>query len=194
MRIIATCLLMLVTAACKRGIVDTHPGLETTRGLSSLLRYVIIFHPSTGANEANFQVVLTNVCPETLKVMVNAKKFHGGFTVKTDVGENFDILDAEYSNMLGTATWIEPYTVLKPADSLTWKVFLRTLVSKRRDEPVTEELLRGSMVYSKMRMGIVPKSGNFLGDNADQESNAIMIQVNSEQADGKTPEAPQSPN
>lgn len=172
---LGVCLLVVLTR-CRPNFVD-HASLDTSGGLSRWLAYSIEFHPAEGVKEAEFTATLTNVCPYTLSIDLNDKRFHASFAVKPKTGKGYKVFDREYMGLILSATWFEPVTVLAPLHSVTWAVPVSSLVTEQ-NALVTEESLSESTVSSEMVMAIVPKPGmakGYVSDNATQTSNSIRI-------------------
>lgn len=173
--ILGVCLLIILKV-CRPNFVDNE-SLGRSKGLSSWLNYSIEYYHAAGAQEAKFMAKLTNVSPYTVSIDLNDKKFHASFMVKPRTGQAYQVFDREYRDLMLTSIWSEPVTVLAPSYSVTWDVPLTSLVTEFH-APVTEELLSGTAVSSKMIMAIQPKrwmAGTYISDNATQESISIQI-------------------
>ena len=182
MKIIAICFTLVtiflvgIISAFRPNLLDD-TALNRSRGLSSWLTYSIEFHPAKVTGEASFVATLTNASPYSLRIAVNDRKFHAGFTVKSADQKEFRVFDREYHGLLLTSAWSEPRIVLASRGSISWSVPLSSLVSER-DSPITEHSLLGCEVISEMVLTVEPRIllRGFVEGNATKVSNAIHIQ------------------
>ncbi|WP_395744306.1 hypothetical protein [Prosthecobacter sp.] len=150
------------------------PAPDKKGGYTHLLSHSLVFEAGGNGSEPRFVATLTNSSTTKLKIIVNDKDFHATLRVKNRSGQEDEIFEKEYLNLLTTTMWSEPQIEMAPNQSITWVVPLSSL-STLHGNDVAHESLMGCTVVSDMHATVVPPRREYVGDNARQESKPILI-------------------
>ena len=111
------------------------------------LRHRIAYYPAHPGKSAHIIATLTNTSNKNTEVRVATKGFESRINVKTENGEEYEIFEKEYLDLLQTTTWWNNSVELKAGGTIRWDIPLSSLVTLY-GQPVTEKSIRGATMTS----------------------------------------------